>query len=133
MSGANENNDPTFEAVNVVKEVVNSDPEEQEGPDDQEASQEQSEEYQKGYQDALLAFEKTLEAEKKAVAAFSNTLFSVREEFSDLVEEILIEKAQVLSSSFVGELMDVAHENLIERVAKGRLGVRGETSEPIGE
>ena len=49
-SGADENNDATFEAVNVVKEVVNLEPDEQEGPDEQEASQEQSEEYQKGYQ-----------------------------------------------------------------------------------
>ncbi len=65
MSGANENNDTTFEAVNVVKEVVNSEPDEQEGPDDPEPSQEQSEEYQKGYQDALLEFEKTLEVKKK--------------------------------------------------------------------
>ena len=133
MSGANENNDTTFEAVNVVKEVVNSEPDEQEGPDDPEPSQEQSEEYQKGYQDALLEFEKTLEVEKKAVADFSNTLFSVRDEFSDLVEEILIEKAQGISSIFLGELIDVAPEKLIERVRKVSLEVLEKTSETIVE
>ena len=133
MSGANENNDTSFEAVSVVKEVLNSESDEQDGPDDQEVSQEQSEEYQKGYQDALLEFEKTLEAEKKAVADFSNTLFSVRDEFSDLVEEILIEKAQGISSIFLGELIDVAPEKLIERVKKVSLEVLEKTSETVVE
>ena len=133
MSGANENNDTSFEAVNVVKEVLNSESDEQDGPDDQEASQEKSEEYQKGYQDALLEFEKTLEAEKKAVADFSNTLFCVRDEFSDLVEEMLIEKAKDISSIFLGERIDLAPEKLIERVKKVSLEVLEKTNETVVE
>ena len=133
MSGANENNDTSFEAVSVVKEVLNSESDEQDGPDDQEVSQEQSAEYQKGYQDALLEFEKTLEAEKKAVADFSNTLFSVRDEFSELVEEILIEKAQDISSIFLGERIDMAPELLVERVKKVSSEILEITSETVVE
>ena len=74
-----------------------------------------------------------LERAKKAVADFSNTLFSVRDEFSDLVEEILIEKAQDISSIFLGELIDVAPEKLIERVKNVSLEVLEKTSETVVE
>ena len=133
MAGSNENSDASFEAVNVVKEVLSSESDEQNGLNDQEAAQEQSEEYQKGYQDALLEFEKTLEVEKKAVADFSNTLFSVRDEFSELIEEVLIEKAQYISSIFLGERIDVAPELLVERVKKVSSEILEITSETVVE
>lgn len=133
MAGSNENSDASFEVVNVVKEVLSSESDEQNGLNDQEAAQEQSEEYQKGYQDALLEFEKTLEVEKKAVADFSNTLFSVRDEFSELIEEVLIEKAQYISSIFLGERIDVAPELLVERVKKVSSEILEITSETVVE
>lgn len=133
MAGSNENSDASFEVVNVVKEVLSSESDEQNGLNDEEAAQEQSEEYQKGYQDALLEFEKTLEVEKKAVADFSNTLFSVRDEFSELIEEILIEKAQYISSIFLGERIDVAPELLVERVKKVSSEILEITSETVVE
>ena len=127
------NSDATFETVNVVKEVVQLGLEEKVEEDDPETTQEQSEEYQKGYQDALVEFEKTLETEKKAVADFAETLFFVRDDLSELVEEILIEKAQEIGFHFLGESIDTAPELLIERVKKATAEIIEKTSETVVE
>ena len=133
MTASNANSDTSFETVNVVKEVLHSGSNEKVDENDDEITQELSEDYQKGYQDALIEFEKTLETEKKAVADFAETLFSVRDDLSELVEEILVEKAQEIGFLLLGERIDTAPELLIERVKKVSAEIIEKTSETIVE
>ena len=115
LQSAEENN-ASFETVDVVKHVTNENSEETNEEDEGEPNVEQSEDYQRGYQDALVEFENTLEAEKKAVADFANTLFAARDDFSSLIEQFLIEKAKEISVAFLGERIDEVPELLIDRV-----------------
>ena len=111
-----EDDNAGFETVDVVKEVINSNPEEAIDEKEGEPNLEQSEDYQRGYQEALVEFEKTLEAEKKAIADFANTLFSVRDELSSLVEYTIVEKVKEISIQFLGERIDEAPDLLVQRV-----------------
>ena len=115
LQSAEENN-ASFETVDVVKHVINENSEEINDEDKGESNVEQSEDYQRGYQDALVEFENTLEVEKKAVADFANTLFAARDDFSSLVEQFLIEKAKEISVDFLGERIDEVPELLVDRV-----------------
>ena len=115
LQSAEENN-ASFETVDVVKHVTNENSEETNEEDEGEPNVEQSEDYQRGYQDALVEFENTLEAEKKAVADFANTLFAARDDFSSLIEQFLIEKAKEISVDFLGERIDEVPELLVDRV-----------------
>ena len=111
-----EENNASFETVDVVKHVINENSDEINDEDESEPNVEQSEDYQKGYQDALVEFENTLEVEKKAVADFANTLFAARDDFSSLIEQFLIEKAKEISVDFLGERIDEVPELLVDRV-----------------
>ena len=111
-----EENNASFETVDVVKHVINENSDEINDEDEGEPNVEQSEDYQRGYQDALVEFENTLEVEKKAVADFANTLFAARDDFSSLIEQFLIEKAKEISVAFLGERIDEVPELLIDRV-----------------
>ena len=115
LQSAEENN-ASFETVDVVKHVINENSEETNEEDEGEPNVEQSEDYQRGYQDALVEFENTLEVEKKAVADFANTLFAARDDFSSLIEQFLIEKAKEISVEFLGERIDEVPELLVDRV-----------------
>ena len=115
LQSAEENN-ASFETVDVVKHVINENSEEINDEDEGESNVEQSEDYQRGYQDALVEFENTLEVEKKAVADFANTLFAARDDFSSLIEQFLIEKAKEISVDFLGERIDEVPELLVDRV-----------------
>jgi len=115
LQSAEENN-ASFETVDVVKHVTNENSEETNEEDEGEPNVEQSEDYQRGYQDALVEFENTLEAEKKAIADFANTLFAARDDFSSLIEQFLIEKAKEISVDFLGERIDEVPELLVDRV-----------------
>ena len=111
-----EENNASFETVDVVKHVINENSDEINDEDEGEPNVEQSEDYQRGYQDALVEFENTLEVEKKAVADFANTLFAARDDFSSLIEQFLIEKAKEISVDFLGERIDEVPELLVDRV-----------------
>jgi len=115
LQSAEENN-ASFETVDVVKHVTNENSEETNEEDEGEPNVEQSEDYQRGYQDALVEFENTFEAEKKVVADFANTLFAARDDFSSLIEQFLIEKAKEISVDFLGERIDEVPELLVDRV-----------------
>ena len=65
-------------------------------------SDEVSEEYSRGYQDALSEFEKTLQAEKKAISNFGNTLLSLRDDASKVIEELMKEKISEIARDFLG-------------------------------
>ena len=111
-----EENNASFETVDVVKHVINESSDEINDEDEGEPNVEQSEDYQRGYQDALVEFENTLEVEKNAVADFANTLFAARDDFSSLIEQFLIEKAKEISVDFLGERIDEVPELLVDRV-----------------
>ena len=111
-----EENNASFETVDVVKHVINENSDEINDEDESEPNVEQSEDYQKGYQDALVEFENTLEVEKKAVADFANTLFAARDDFSSLIEQFLLEKAKEISVDFLGDRIDEVPELLVDRV-----------------
>ena len=111
-----EENNASFETVDVVKHVINESSDEINDEDEDQPNVEQSEDYQRGYQDALVEFENTLEVEKKAVADFANTLFAARDDFSSLIEQFLIEKAKEISVEFLGERIDEVPELLVDRV-----------------
>ena len=111
-----EENNASFETVDVVKHVINESSDEIKDEDEDQPNVEQSEDYQRGYQDALVEFENTLEVEKKAVADFANTLFAARDDFSSLIEQFLIEKAKEISVAFLGERIDEVPELLVDRV-----------------
>ena len=111
-----EENNASFETVDVVKHVINESSDEINDEDEDQPNVEQSEDYQRGYQDALVEFENTLEVEKKAVADFANTLFAARDDFSSLIEQFLIEKAKEISVDFLGERIDEVPELLVDRV-----------------
>ena len=65
--------------------------------------EETSEEYNLGYQDALNEFEKTLDAEKKAISNFGSTLLSIRDDASKIIEELIKEKLAEISNEFLGK------------------------------
>ena len=60
--------------------------------------EETSEEYNLGYQNALNEFEKTLDAEKKAISNFGSTLLSIRDDASKIIEELIKEKLAEISN-----------------------------------
>ena len=62
-----------------------------------------SEEYNRGYQDAINEFEKTLEAEKKAISNFGSTLLSIRDDASKVIEELIKEKLSEICNEFLGK------------------------------
>jgi hypothetical protein len=120
---ANEQNEASFETVEVVKEIIESSLEEENDKNEERPNIEQSEEYQRGYQEALIEFEKTLQAEKKAIADFANTLFEVRDDLSSLIEENISEKLKEISEHFLGERIDEVPGSLIERVKEVSLEI----------
>ena len=128
-----ETEDNSFETVNVVTEVIDPKSQEQENLNESETTSEQSEEYQRGYQDALMDFENTLEAEKKSIAEFANTLFAVRDDLSILIEEALIEKVQEIGGLFLGKYIDEVPTSLVQRAKEVSLEIVETTSEIIIE
>ena len=64
---------------------------------------ENSEEYNRGYQDALKEFEKTLDAEKKAISNFGSSLLSIRDDASKIIEELIKEKLSEICNEFLGK------------------------------
>ncbi len=121
--------DASFEAVDVVKEVLNTGDEDQSDESSQETPLEESADYQRGYQEALIEFENTLQVEKKAVADFGNTLFAVRDDLAKIIEETLTEKAKQICTRFLGDRIDEAPELLLNRINQ----VSSEIIEKIGE
>ena len=77
--------------------------EEKNGSTEEIDSNQKSADYERGYTDALKEFETTIEAEKLALSKLSNTLFSVRNDASALLEELIKEKIKEVTSDFLGK------------------------------
>ena len=94
---------------------------------------ETSEEYNLGYQDALNEFEKTLDAEKKAISNFGSTLLSIRDDASKIIEELIKEKLAEISNEFLGKQVSEFPKDFLTHIANISESIVSSTSEIIVE
>ena len=95
--------------------------------------EETSEEYNLGYQDALNEFEKTLDAEKKAISNFGSTLLSIRDDASKLIEELIKEKLAEISNNFLGKQISDFPEDFLSHIENISASIVSNTNEIIVE
>ena len=110
-------NQEEFEPINVRETSNDSAKKNDESAEDSEASSmENSEEYQRGYQDAIKEFESTLSSEKQSISDFGKTLLSVRDDAAVLIEELIKEKVIEISSDFLGKSISEMPEDFMKKV-----------------
>ncbi len=95
--------------------------------------EETSEEYNLGYQDALNEFEKTLEAEKKAISNFGFTLLSIRDDASKIIEELIKEKLAEISNEFLGKQISDFPKDFLSHIENISASIVSNTNEIIVE
>jgi hypothetical protein len=98
-----------------------------------EQADETSEEYNRGYQDALNEFEKTLEAEKKAISNFGSTLLSIRDDTSKIIEELIKERLSEVSNEFLGKQVSDFPQDFLSHIENISSSIVSNTSEIIIE
>ena len=96
-------------------------------------SDEVSEEYSRGYQDALSEFEKTLQAEKKAISNFGNTLLSLRDDASKVIEELMKEKISEIARDFLGSQITEFPEKFLSHIENVSASIISNSSEIVIE
>ena len=110
-------NQEEFEPINVLEQSNDSAKKNDESAEDSEvSSMENSEEYQRGYQDAIKEFESTLLSEKQSISDFGKTLLSVRDDAAVLIEELIKEKVIEISSDFLGKSISEIPEDFMKKV-----------------
>ena len=92
-----------------------------------------SEEYNRGYQDALSEFEKTMDAEKKAISNFGSTLLSIKEDTSKIIEELIKEKLLEISNEFLGKQVSDFPKDFYTHIENISSSIVSNTSEIIVE
>ena len=92
-----------------------------------------SEEYNRGYQDALSEFEKTMDAEKKAISNFGSTLLSIQEDTSKIIEELIKEKLLEISNEFLGKQVSDFPKDFYTHIENISSSIVSNTSEIIVE
>ena len=95
--------------------------------------EETSEEYNLGYQDALNEFEKTLDADKKAISNFGSTLLSIRDDASKIIEELIKEKLAEISNEFLGKQVSEFPKDFLTHIENISESIVSSTSEIIVE
>ena len=78
--------------------------------------------YDRGYKEALIEFEKTIEQEKNDFLNVANLLKKVGDDYQELVENILRQKTFEIVSDFIGRELDTdagSFKDHIENSAKG--------------
>jgi flagellar biosynthesis/type III secretory pathway protein FliH len=73
-------------------------------------------EYEKGYSDAVLQLEKSLEDEKAYLRELSANLFTIKGEISEELRKLIIEKIHQISMDFLGEKIDVIPQTLLDKI-----------------
>ena len=73
-------------------------------------------EYEKGYSDAVLQLEKSLENEKAYLRELSANLFTIKGEISDELQKLIIEKIHQLSMDFLSEKIDVIPQTFLDKI-----------------
>lgn len=110
-------NQEEFEPINVLEQSNDTAKKNDESAENSEvSSMENSEEYQRGYQDAIKEFESTLLSEKQSISDFGKTLLSVRDDAAVLIEELIKEKVIEISSDFLGKSISEIPEDFMKKV-----------------
>ena len=104
-----------------------------EDSEDASHSDEVSEEYNRGYQDALSEFEKTLQAEKEAISKFGNTLLSLRDDASKVIEELMKEKISEIAQDFLGSQISEFPEKFLSHIENVSASIIANSSEIVIE
>ena len=73
-------------------------------------------EYEKGYSDAVLQLEKSLEDEKAYLRELSANLFTIKGEISDELQKLIIEKIHQLSMDFLSDKIDVRPQTFFDKI-----------------
>ena len=127
-------NQEEFEPINVLEQSNDTTKKNDESPEDSEVSSvENSEEYQRGYQDAIKEFESTLLSEKQSISDFGKTLLSVRDDAAVLIEELIKEKVIEISSDFLGKSISEIPEDFMKKVKDVTSSILSSSKEIIVE
>ena len=130
----NIDNSEEFEPVDVVEKSREASEKIHDEPEDKDVnSKENSEEYERGYQDALKEFENTLLAEKKTISDFGKTLLSVRDDAASLIQELITEKVIEIASDFLGKVISETPEDLVKKVESVSSSILSSNKEIIVE
>ena len=134
ISGEEEISSEDFEPLDVIEQSRET-VEKLKSQDEREENQvdELSEEYNRGYQDALSEFEKTMDAEKKAISNFGSTLLSIQEDTSKIIEELIKEKLLEISNEFLGKQVSDFPKDFYTHIENISSSIVSNTSEIIVE
>ena len=134
ISGEEEISSEEFEPLDVIEQSLET-VEKLKSQDEREENQvdELSEEYNRGYQDALSEFEKTMDAEKKAISNFGSTLLSIQEDTSKIIEELIKEKLLEISNEFLGKQVSAFPKDFYTHIENISSSIVSNTSEIIVE
>ena len=134
ISGEEEISSEEFEPLDVIEQSRET-VEKLKSQDEIEENQvdELSEEYNRGYQDALSEFEKTMDAEKKAISNFGSTLLSIKEDTSKIIEELIKEKLLEISNEFLGKQVSDFPKDFYTHIENISSSIVSNTSEIIVE
>ena len=134
ISGEEEISSEEFEPLDVIEQSLET-VEKLKSQDEREENQvdELSEEYNRGYQDALSEFEKTMDAEKKAISNFGSTLLSIKEDTSKIIEELIKEKLLEISNEFLGKQVSDFPKDFYTHIENISSSIVSNTSEIIVE
>ena len=134
ISGEEEISPENFEPLDVIEQSRET-VEKLRSQDKSETDQveETSEEYNLGYQDALNEFEKTLEAEKKAISNFGSTLLSIRDDASKIIEDLIKEKLAEISNEFLGKQISDFPKDFLSHIENISASIVSNTNEIIVE
>ena len=134
ISGEEEISSEEFEPLDVIEQSRET-VEKLKSQDESEENQvgELSEEYNRGYQDALNEFEKTMDAEKKAISNFGSTLLSIQEDTSKIIEELIKEKLLEISNEFLGKQVSDFPKDFYTHIENISSSIVSNTSEIIVE
>lgn len=134
ISGEEEISSEEFEPLDVIEQSRET-VEKLKSQDEREENQvdELSEEYNRGYQDALSEFEKTMDAEKKAISNFGSTLLSIQEDTSKIIEELIKEKLLEISNEFLGKQVSDFPKDFYTHIENISGSIVSNTSEIIVE
>lgn len=134
ISGEEEISSEEFEPLDVIEQSRET-VEKLKSQDETEENQidKLSEEYNRGYQDALSEFEKTMDAEKKAISNFGSTLLSIKEDTSKIIEELIKEKLLEISNEFLGKQVSEFPKDFYTQIENISSSIVSNTSEIIVE
>ncbi len=125
----NETTDPAFEVLEQPTSTSETSdtlktPDSVEGESDQPVNSNVTESiietaaFDRGYQSAILEFEKAMELEKKALSDLGSVMFKIENNLKDNLSEMLKKNIINLSSKFIGSKIDEMPEQFVDHIQK---------------